>query len=133
MQRIGTLFTVLFLVLGAAACGGDDDVEPVEFGSGELPETVPGGFPLPDGSAIGSTLIDRVNHRTEFAVNARSDLSATVAFFTVELVNEGYVVDRSDGTDLNWEVEFSKGSLRGEIVLSALDSGTAAVVSLNRS
>lgn len=133
MQRAGVLLALFFLVFGAAACGGENDAEPVEVGRGELPETVPGDFPLPPGSSIGSTVVDRVNNRTEFTVNTGSDLTTAVAFFTVELVNEGYVVGRSNGTDESWQVEFSRGSLRGEIVLTTPESGTAAVVSLNQS
>jgi hypothetical protein len=136
MNRRWTIVAALLLVIGAAGCGGDDadaDAEPVVFGEGEIPSAVPGDFPIPDGASIGSTLVDRINNRSEFTVNVGEDLTSIVAFFTVELVNEGFVVDRSTGNELGWEVEFSRGSLLGEILLTPVGSATAAVVSINRS
>lgn len=131
MRRFGIV--LLALMMTVAACG-DDDSEPVSFGQGRIPETVPDGFPMPSGATIGATLVDRVNHRTEFTVNAGSDLDGTVAFFAVELVNAGYVVDRSAGGDTEWTLEFSRGSLEGAITFKVIAPGTtSAVVSMNRS
>jgi len=70
-------------ILGTACTSGADEpttttsstatipieVPDLEFGSGEVPFTVPAGFPVPDSAVIGSTLIDGVNGRTEMIIN----------------------------------------------------------------
>lgn len=128
---------ILIVVLGAVAallagCGGDD--EPITFGEGEIPGSVPSGFPVPDGAVVGSTLVDRVNHRTEFALTLRQEATAVVQYYTVNLVSSGYVVDFSEGDRFTWRIEFSRGEVRGTLVIQPGGSGLAAVVvSLNTS
>jgi hypothetical protein len=115
-----------------AGCGGDD--EPITFGEGEIPGSVPAGFPVPDGAVVGSTLVDRVSHRTEFALTLRQEATAVVQYYTVSLVRAGYVVDFSEGDRFSWRIEFSRGELRGSLIVQPGGSGLAAVVvSLNTS
>ncbi len=125
---------VLLVSLAAAACG-DDDGEPVTFGEGEVPSTFPDDFPIPPGAVIGTTLVDRVNHRSEFALAVPQAVQEVIQFFLVELVNEGYVVDSSEGTTALWTITFSDGDLVGEVSMQPQSSGAAtqAVVSINRS
>ncbi|MDP2623400.1 MAG: hypothetical protein Q8Q29_06345 [Actinomycetota bacterium] len=111
----------------------DGGVEPVRFGKGEVPGSVPADFPVPPHGVIGATMVDTINHRTEFSVNVESDLLSLVQFFTIGLVNEGYVVDRSGSLgQTTWEIGFSRGELSGTILVSSDGGGLSqAVVSMN--
>jgi hypothetical protein len=131
MRRIFIL--VLAAALLIAACGGDPD--PVSFGEGDVPDSVPSDFPIPAGAVIGSTMIDRVNNRTEFAIRVRTDVESLVQFYTVELVGAGYIVERSaDGGAGIWEISFSRSDLLGTIAMTSPALGASqAVVSINRS
>lgn len=118
------------LASAAAACGGEE----VSFGEGDIPSPVPGDFPVPDGAEVGSTLVDRVNNRTEFRLNIPDGAGAVVRFFTVGLVNAGYVVESSEGDAAAWSIHFARETLRGTILIeSAGPEVTSAVVSINRS
>jgi hypothetical protein len=109
--------------------GGD---EQVVFGEGEIPASVPEDFPLPGGAAVGSTMVDRVNHRSEFALTVALEADALVQYYTVSLVSSGFVVDYSAGDMFSWRIEFSREELRGEMVIQPGGTGlAAAVVSLN--
>ena len=120
------------LAVVVAGCGGDD--EPVTFGEGEIPRSVPGDFPVPAGAVVGTTLVDRVNHRTEFRLNLGQDSTAVIQYYTVNLVSAGYVVDRSEGDLTLWSIEFSRDTLRGNILVQPAGAElTAVVVSINRS
>jgi hypothetical protein len=61
------------------------------------------------------------------------EATAVVQYYTVNLVSAGFVVDFSAGDPLgSWRIEFSRGELRGSIVIQPGGSGLAAVVvSLN--
>ncbi|MFH1329967.1 MAG: hypothetical protein ABIJ48_04855 [Actinomycetota bacterium] len=131
-RRIILVVALCALAALVAGCGGDD--EPITFGEGKIPASVPSGFPVPDGAVVGSTLVDRVNHRTEFALTLRQDATAVVQYYTVSLVSAGYVVDFSEGDTFTWRIEFSRGELRGSLIIQPGGSGlAAAVVSLNTS
>lgn len=130
-----SLIVVLVMLtasLVAASCGGDDG-EPITFGEGEIPSAFPDDFPVPPGGVVGSTLVDRVNHRSEYALVVPLDATATIQFYLVELVNEGYVVETSQGTAALWTITYSEGDLAGELSLQSQGSGaTQVVVSVNR-
>jgi hypothetical protein len=109
--------------------GGDEEVV---FGEGEIPASVPGDFPIPSGAAVGSTMVDRVNHRSEFAITVALEADALVRYYTVSLVSSGFVVDSSAGDMFSWRIEFSREELLGEMVIQPGGTGlAAAVVSLN--
>jgi hypothetical protein len=123
------VLVICALVLAAAGCGGDDAGEPIVFGEGEIPASVPDDLPVPPGAVVGSTLVDRVNHRTEFALTLAQEADAVVQYYTVNLVSAGFVVDSSAGDPLgNWRIEFRRGELRGSIVIQPGGPGLAAVV-----
>ena len=135
------LWTLLFvaalaaLMVLAAGCGDDTpaSTDPVVFGEGEVPGSVPRDFPIPDGAVIGSTLVDHINNRTEVEIRMRFDLATTEQFFNVELVNVGYLVPTSRDTGLGlWEMEFIKGDLLGTIIIRDLGDVVQAVVEVNR-
>lgn len=136
MRRRFLLIVAVVATLGlvATACGGDEPAEPVEFGEGEVPESMPDSVPLPGGAVIGSTLIDRLNNRTEMALQARMEFEALVQFYSVELVGSGFLVQDSSGSASSWTIRFADGDLQGTVVISPAGLGVArAVVTVNRS
>ncbi len=112
---------------GAPICtvSGSDAVT---FGEGEIPASVPDDFPVPDGVLVGSTMVDRANHRSEFAFTLAQEATAVVEFYTVSLVSAGFVVDSSAGDTVSWRIEFSRGELRGDMVIQPGGAGLSAVV-----
>ncbi|HSG78234.1 MAG TPA: hypothetical protein VLD62_01545 [Acidimicrobiia bacterium] len=136
MRRRFLLIVAVVATLGlvATACGGGEPAEPVEFGEGEVPESMPDSVPLPGGAVIGSTLIDRLNNRTEMALQARMEFEALVQFYSVELVGSGFLVQDSSGSASSWTIRFADGDLQGTVVISPAGLGVArAVVTVNRS
>jgi hypothetical protein len=138
LRRRVPLAALLALALVVSACGDDEPAattEAITFGEGVIPDSVPEDFPIPAGAEIGNTLVDRINHKTEFSLTIRSDPTSAVQFFQVGLVNQGYVVESSDGNQTLWEITFSRGQgLTGSVVLTApTDELVAAVVSVSSS
>ncbi len=134
--RVAVLFVSLLIVV--AACGDDDAVtgptDAVTFGEGTVPESVPDDFPIPIDSVVGTTLVDKINNRTEFRLTIRADPTSIVQFFQVELVSQGYVIDSSAGNTNEWILTFNDGELRGTILTTPQGQGlTTAVISLNTS
>ena len=134
-MRSRIVLLVVLVVLAPSVLGScsDDSGPPssIEFGEGEVPDTFPDDFPIPPNARIGSTLIDRVNHRSEISMTVATDMDVTVRFYTVGLVNQGYVVDSSEGDDNQWTVDFSRGELIGRVVFTQQLGGTQAVASVN--
>ena len=102
--------------------------EAVTFGEGEIPASIPEDFPVPDGVVVGSTMVDRNNHRSEFAFTLAQEATSVVEFYTVSLVSAGFVVDSSAGDTVSWRIEFSRGELRGDMVIQPGGPGLSAVV-----
>lgn len=134
MGRLRALAQLIALLLAvslvAAGCGDDDESpdEPLVFGEGELPDSLPDDLPIPAGAAVGSTMVDHPASTTEVNLVINTDLTAAVSEFTVGLVNEGYVVDRSQEQAGQWLVEFSRDSLTGRMIL--IPSGRATQATL---
>jgi hypothetical protein len=135
-----TRLVVLLIVVATlvAACGDDGGsttvtTEAVVFGEGEIPESVPESFPIPPNAVIGSTLVDKINHRTEFRLTVASDVESTVRFFQVGLVNQGYVITSSEGNAAEWTMTFRLGDLTGTIFTTPQSGGsvTTAVVTFD--
>lgn len=110
----------------------DTSGQDLVFAEGEVPETVPDGFPIPDQAVIGSTMIDRTRGVTEMVAVYPANVTEVVDFFETNLPALGYVIDSSSGTDANWTIVFADGDLDGEIVLvvggSGLTQGTVRIV-----
>lgn len=119
MHRPLSLRPVTAALLAAAlvaACGnGGGPAEAVVAGEGSMPKAFPRDFPVPGDAVIGATLIDRPNHRSEANLTMESDMVSAVQFFLIGLVNRGYVVERSEGDDAAWLIEFVRGELRGSV------------------
>lgn len=136
----GIRLAVVLLVgmLTVAACGDNDAVtgttEAVVFGEGTIPESVPDDFPIPRNAVVGTTLVDKINNRTEFRLTIPADATSTVQFFQVGLVNRGYIINSSEGNAAEWTLTFSNGELQGTIFTTPQgQSASASVVSVNRS
>jgi len=124
---------LLLTALLAAGCG-DDDGEPIVTGEGEIPSSFPSDFPLPDGARIGSTLVNRPQHYSEFVVAVPLGLDDTVRFFQFALVERGYVVDSLEGSVTLVTIEYSRGDLTGEINLTGQgNTATQGAIRINRS
>ena len=125
LRRSGATLMILSAMLLVVACGGDDD-QAVEFEEGRIPDSVPRDFPVPEGAVIGATMVDAANARTEFSLTVDADLPSVVQFFTISLVNQGYVIERSQGTSqTSWHMSFRRGDLSGEILVSS-EGGSAS-------
>ncbi|HEX5630055.1 MAG TPA: hypothetical protein VFY15_00200 [Acidimicrobiia bacterium] len=122
------------VALSAAGCGGsalDVADDPVLFGEGVRPPAIPADFPIPPDAVIGSTMIDRTNHRTEMALQVGADLESVVRYFNIGLVSQGFVVGASSGTDTSWTISFGRDELSGEIGFTAQGDITRVLVEVN--
>lgn len=129
-RRLLLLSAVALLAGLLVACSE----EPVSTGEGEIPGSVPDDFPVPPGAVVGTSVVDRTNHRTEFRLNTPEQLTRVVRFFTVSLVERGYVVDDLAGDGTRWTIEFSRDILRGTVLVEPGGAGeTTVLVSINRS
>jgi hypothetical protein len=113
------------------ACGGS--VDQVQNGQGRIPGSVPDDFPVPTQAVVTESVVDAANHRTEFTLEVASDSLGLLQFFTIELVSQGYVIDRSMRLDEEtWEVVFSRNEVAGSILIMSDGGGhSLAVVSMN--
>ncbi len=128
----------VFTLLGVVAACGDDGTGTtsgtgVVFGEGEMPPAFPEDFPIPPNAVIGSTLINPVNHRSEMSLQIDAEITAAVQFFNVGLVNQGFVVESSEGSPITWTITFSRGELTGDIVFQTQGDVSQAVVAVNAS
>ena len=127
----------LIAMLGLFAACGDDGGSgttsdaPVVFGEGEIPSAFPHDFPIPPNAVIGTTMIDRVNHRSEMSLQIDAELVAAVQFFNVGLVNQGFVVESSEGSAITWTIIFSRGEVTGSVVLQTQGDVSQAVAGVN--
>lgn len=130
---------IVALTVALAACsaesGPDESVltstpgeasdEPLVFGSGSIPATVPDGFPIPSEARVGSTMVDRTRGVTEVIIVYPANISEVVEYFETNLTAVGYTVDESSGTETRWVIEFSSDGLDGDIVIEASGGGVS--------
>ncbi|MDK1019392.1 MAG: hypothetical protein QGD89_08325 [Actinomycetota bacterium] len=104
------------------------EIPNLEFGSGEVPFTVPSGFPIPGVAVVGTTMIDGVNGRTEMIINFPASVLDVAAFYEANLPVLGFEVTDSRGTDTEWDIRYVRDGIEGTIHLvfggSSLSSGT---------
>ncbi len=135
LRRARTL--VVLVALLVTGCADDDSAgtgggDQVVFGEGEPPPAFPADFPIPTNAEIGTTLVDRLNHRSEMALQIEGPVDAAVQNFTIGLVSQGYVITSSEGSAGSWTIAFNRGELHGEVVFQAVAGFTQAVASVNR-
>ncbi len=141
-RKILIAFVAAVAVLGAACTSGATDptattsstttipaeIPDLEFGKGEVPFTVPAGFPVPSSAVIGSTMIDGVNGRTEMLINFPASVGDVVTFYEANLPVLGFQVTDSRGTESEWDIRISKAGVKATIHLTfggtSLSTGT---------
>ncbi len=124
------LAALLVVVLAAAACSSEP--ETVEIGEGRMPASAPPGFPVPAGAEIGATMVDHDNSVTEVTISSVMEVDQLIAYYTIELVGAGYVVQRSEPSGSDWEISFRTGDLLGTVLLRHGDGGgSTALLRLN--
>jgi hypothetical protein len=112
-----------------SACGGGSSLPPanelpdLEFGQGELPVTVPVGFPLPDGTSIGSTMIDGSRVRTEVVMILPLDSPEVVQFFETALVEAGYEIADEQVESSSAFFDFNGHGIDGTLTVRSVGSG----------
>ena len=102
-----------------------DPAASVVFGSGSVPETIPTGFPIPEGAVIGSTLIDRNRELTEMMVRVSADIEALTSFYDTNLPGRGFTVDSSAKEGAGWKLEFSSPAGAGAVEITNEGQGLA--------
>lgn len=128
------LALVVWCLVPLSACSDDGatpTTDPVVFGEGTPPPAFPGDFPIPAAAVIGTTLVDRVNHRSEMALQIDGGLVSVVQFYNLGLVGAGYVVTGSTGDAGSWRITFTRGELTGDILLTSAGEFTQAVAAVN--
>lgn len=140
-RKLMVAVIALVAVLGAACTGAAEEpaspattptfatqIPDLEFGSGEVPFTVPASFPIPDVAVIGTTMIDGVNGRTEMIVNFPANVLEVVEFYETNLPVLGFEITDSKGTETEWDIAHSQDGVVGTIKVtfggSSLSSGT---------
>lgn len=145
LQRRTLAAVAVVLALIGGACNTKDDAtdptltsggvsspDEVVFDSGVLPETVPESFPLPAGSAIGSTMVVTNTGFTEVIIRVAAELGVTAQFFEQGLEQNGFVVDNSGEGDGHWDIEFNLDGVKGTIdITEPQDAISQAVVRYN--
>ena len=117
-----TTTTVASAIEDPTTTTADTSNDPLVFGNGTVPDTVPEGFPIPEEARVGATMIDRVNGVTELVVVYPAQIEDVVDYFETNLPATGYTVDSSEGTDGRWTITFS-GPATGEVLLDNAGSG----------
>lgn len=124
---------VLAFSLLAAACSDDAPTGAV-FGDGEIPETMPDGFPIPENAKIGKTLIDYDRGTTEVLAIVPAQVEAVAAYYEANLPNAGYTIESSDGDTAEWDITFSDEDVAGSVILRVGGAEiTQAVIRLTES
>lgn len=119
-----SLGLLIALAVVATACGDSSSEPTVSFGEGDIPAAFPSDLPLPTDAVVGSTLVDEINDRSEFEFRTRTGMTELVRLLTVALVNNGYVVESSEGSERRWGIEYRRGGVTGEYELSFIDAAT---------
>ncbi len=99
------------------------EIPDLEFGSGEVPFTVPADFPIPGSAVVGTTMIDGVNGRSEMNVNIPAAVTDVVKFYETNLPALGFAITDSRGTEGEWDISHSKDGVTGTIHLAFGGSG----------
>ena len=135
----GRIIVAVLVALAVIATGCSDSAETsttvsvdpgddIVFGDGILPETIPEAFPLPTGSAIGSTMVVTKTGFTEVVVRISTEMGIAAEFFSKGLGQNGFTVASSEADGPNWAIEFSDDSARGTIDISEPVEGISQAV-----
>ena len=107
---ISVWLAVLSLVALACSDGADEATTTaapsnIEFGSGEIPDSVPEDFPMLDSAVISSTLVNNDTGYTEMIVRMPAELGIAVQYYQSNLPTSGWEVTESSATsDTKWQL-----------------------------
>jgi len=123
-----TVLTVMVAVLAASCSSGSslppaDELPELEFGSGELPITVPEDFPFPERSVIQGTMIDGTRTLTEVVFTVGEAFAATVAFYELSLPDGGYEITGTDTQGVRTVISFVGHGIDGTVTIAAAGPG----------
>jgi hypothetical protein len=134
MLKWRILIFVAIAVIGAACSDTQGttttsapSADDVVFGEGAMPDTIPEDFPLPAGSAIGSTMVIK-DGLTEVVIRVSAEQGITAEFYNQGLTQADYSVDRSEATDGGWAIEFSRDSAKGMLDITEPVEGISQVI-----
>ena len=132
-----SILALLAVTLLLGACSDSDNGTTTQgtvvFGEGEIPESFPDDFPIPDRSRVGGFLVDTINNRSEVVLRVQSTVPELAVFYEDSLPSAGFTVESSVETPTRWTITFREGELMGEISMTQPDSALAnVVVEINR-
>jgi hypothetical protein len=117
------------LAMVASACGSSsslpavEDLPDLEFGQGEMPISVPVEFPVPEGTAIGSTMIDGTRVRTEVVMIFPANSVDVVAFYETELPDAGFEITDTREDSRSTFIDFSGNGVDATVTIRAAGPG----------
>lgn len=128
------LAALFVLALLAAGCGDSSDETTsaaadesgVVFGRGSVPDTVPESFPIPEQAVVGATLVDTNRGLTEMILTFPASVDAVATYYDENLPVREYEVSSSNGTNAEWEIDFSGEGVEGEIRLKTGGGGLSS-------
>lgn len=135
---VRVLGIVVVMMLIAAGCGGDDDAGAaarIEFLSGEIADTVPVDFPIPDRAIIGSTVVNRNLDPvfTEMTVRVPATVAALAQYYATNLPMRDFEISRTRTDSARRTIiEFRRDGSNARIELTDLGNEiTSAVIQFN--
>jgi hypothetical protein len=142
-KRYSLVFAAVVLFVPGCSNGSGDttassqvsapSADDVVFGSGEIPGTLPGNFPIPQGSVVGSTMVVSKTGFTEVILRINADIELSVDFFDQGLSQAGFAIDSSASDEYDgWLIEYSDVSAKGAVrFVESAEGITQAVVRHN--
>ncbi len=140
-MRILIVAVVSALVL--AACSGDDGGSgatttaaaqgsgpvDVEFLDGELPDSLPGDFPIPAQGVIGSGMINSTTGTTELIIRIPASVPVATKFYEDNFEARDYEITSSEAKGAEgWVVGFAKDDVTGTVELSPIGADLSQAV-----
>lgn len=95
--------------------------------STDFPPGFPEDFPVPAGAELSHGATDHLEHTSSVTLVVPGDMVGAVQFFQIGLVDAGFVVTQSGGTDATWTMEFFRGETDGRLDM-AQGAGVVTVV-----
>lgn len=145
LRSVAIAIALSVSIIVSACSGAVDDSSPsteplpqdlpeLEFGSGVLPITVPSNFPMPEPSAITTTMIDGSRELTEVAFNAGGGLDEVKTFYATNLPELGYdvlaVSDEGGIATINFVGHGIDGAVTLKVAGQGVTTGTLTFVYL---
>lgn len=128
IRRMLIALLVMVAIVSASCTSSGDTTAPetttttefpdLEFGRGVLPASVPGLWPMPEQSVIGTTMIDGTRRLTEIVVTYPADVPDVAAYYTTNLPVLGFEVTSTSESGATVTIDFAGNGVNGTIVLT---------------